>query len=767
MPNRRVDFKKVANVADKLRKSGLEPSVNNVCEQLGNYTATTEVSGYLEQWYRNLPEFERKKQTPLTENIHITTIPKKSNAELEKSLSLLRATLECTADGIMMVNGHGQVVDWNQKFVEMWRIPSHLMEAGPEQLSFDYILGQLTNPEKVISDVEFLYKNPEWMGELPEIYFKDGRIFERYTQPQKVGDEIVGRVYSFRDITQKKMANDELKIREQAIEASAHGIAIIDVSREDNPIIYTNPSFETITGFNEDVVIGKPFQTFYANQIEDANQGRIELAIRERHEENVELELVRKDGNNFWCELSVAPVKSSSNQVRHFIFILNDITQRKLMEQQLLDQATHDSLTGLPNRVILMDRVEQSILKAKKQGSIFGLLFLDIDRFKMTNDTLGHSVGDKLLQAVANQLLIATNEFDTVVRYGGDEFVIVLSDVLSIYDIEQVAKRILSNLDQEFSIDKHQIKITASMGISIFPKDGKDYETLMKNADLSMYHAKDNGRNTYRVFEHEMNQRVINHVQMDTAIRSALINNELHLVYQPIIDLKAHKVTGLEALLRWVNPVLGNVAPMTFIPITEENGTIVEIGEWVLDEACKQAALLHQKGFHDLTVSVNLSGRQLHQTKLSHTVRKILKHNNLPPHFLELELTETLLIDNIDYAVKIMYQLKDLGVKISIDDFGTGYSSLSYLKQFPVDKLKIDRSFIKEIANDNNASIVRAIIDLGHSLGLSVLAEGVEENTQREFITEHDCDFVQGYFYSPPKTLDIIEDYLKTFSKNK
>ncbi|HHF7372898.1 bifunctional diguanylate cyclase/phosphodiesterase [Legionella bozemanae] len=762
MARRKIDYQKVAQAAEHVKKQGREPSLTNVCEELGIITPTPNLSLLLEKWYHTQPEFQRSIKAPLSENINVKTHDiLEKNIELEKSLSLLRATLESTADGIMMVNGKGQVVDWNQKFVEMWRIPSHMLESGTESIGFEYILQQLSNPEAVIADVKYLYENPEWQGELPVLHFKDGRIFERFTQPQRIGSEIVGRVYSFRDITQKLMEEDELRIRERAIEASTHGVAILDISKPDLPIIYVNKAFERITGYSERQILGQNLALLHGSKLENVNQKRINLAIKEFREETVELESYRRSGEVFWGELSVAPVRDSFDNVRHYVCILNDVTQRREMEQQLIQQATHDSLTELPNRVLLIDRVDQAILQAKKKGAMLGFLFLDLDHFKMTNDTLGHSIGDRLLQAVSNRLLLATDDFDTVCRLGGDEFVVLLQDVATEMQAQQKAEEILTSLAKPFQIDQHNLKITGSIGISYFPKDGDDYESLMKSADLSMYHAKDNGRNTYRTYDKEMNMRVINRMQLDNALRDSLKRNEFHLVYQPFINLTTNKIIGFEALLRWHSHILGDVPPNDFIGMAEENGLILDIGTWVLQEACRQLVRWHHQGYDQLTIAVNISGRQFRQAHLPEIVEKTLLETGLPAKFLELELTESLLIDNVKHAVETMYELKDMGTKLVIDDFGTGYSSLSYLKQFPVDKLKIDRSFISELVNrENDAAITKAIINLAHSLNLEVLAEGVETELQREFIMQHGCDYAQGYYFAMPQKAEELKDFI-------
>jgi diguanylate cyclase (GGDEF)-like protein/PAS domain S-box-containing protein len=769
MRRQEINYEKVASAAEIVKRRGKEPSVTDICEELGVVGSHPEMSGLLEQWYHNQPEFRRLDNSPLTENISIKAdkIIEK-NVELEKSLSLLRATLESTADGIMIVNGHGGLVDWNQKFIEMWRIPSYMVESGNENMCFEYIMEQVLDPQTLIADVTYLYENPEWQGELPELYFKDGRIYERFTQPQRVGNQIVGRVYSFRNVTQKRMAQDELRIRERAIEASTHGIAIIDISTNEHTVIYVNKAFERTTGYSEQQALGKNLITLQGSNAEEVNNKRIELAIREMREETVEMESTRRNGEVFWCEISVAPVKDSFGNVKHYVCILNDITLRRDMENQLLMQATYDSLTNLPNRVLLMDRVEQAVLQAKKKNTMLAFLFLDLDRFKMTNDTLGHSMGDKLLQSIANRLLIATDDFDTVARLGGDEFVILLSDLENQQEAETIAQNILHAIEKPIQIEQHSLKITASLGISYFPRDGVDYESLMKSADLSMYHAKDNGRNTYRVYEPEMNRRVINHMQLDNALRDALKNHELFLVYQPLIDLKQSKVIGFEALMRWHSKTLGLVSPVDFIPMAEENGLILEMGEWAMQEACQQMKTWQKMGLKNLSVAVNISGRQFRQNNLPEMIARVLKNTGLQAKYLELELTESLLIEDIDHVVETMYALKDMGTKLVIDDFGTGYSSLSYLKQFPVDKLKIDRSFISEMAtNPNDAAIAKAIINLGHSLNIQVLAEGIENEFQRDFVVSHGCDFAQGYLYKAPDLPDKIFEFLGSLSQFK
>ncbi|MBA2657349.1 MAG: EAL domain-containing protein [Tatlockia sp.] len=766
MSRQRLTYQKVASAAKLLQKMGVEPTISNICAELGIEVETPKLSTLVEKWQNSHSQSPQLTKDPLVSNVQVeTNAIFEKNIDLEKSLSLLRATLESTADGIMMVNGKGQVVDWNQKFVEMWRIPSYMLESGKESISFEYILEQLSNPELIIADVQYLYENPEWQGQLPLLYFKDGRIFERFTQPQRVGTEVVGRVYSFRDMTQRVMSEDEKRIRERAIEASTHGVAIIDITKPNHPIIYANKAFELISGYLKKQLIGKNITYLQGVKTDLTNLNRLEVAITERREEKVELESYRKNGEIFWCQLSISPIENSFKKVSHYVCFLNDITERREMEKQLILQATHDPLTELPNRVLLIDRVEQAIIQARKKKSLLAFLFLDLDHFKMTNDTIGHTMGDKLLQAVSNRLLIATNKFDTVARLGGDEFVILLPDLLNEAQAKHMAQDILYSIESKpFQIDQYSLKITASIGICYYPKDGFDFESLMKNADLSMYHAKDSGRNNYRVYEEEMKSRVINRMQLDNALHDAIKNNEFFLHYQPIIDLRNKKILGLEALIRWNNHLLGRLMPADFISIAEENSLILDIGKWVLEESCSQIKHWHEQGFSELSIAVNVSGRQFRQRNFPEIVGEILAKTNLSPRFLELELTESLLVDNVNYAVEKMHQLKAMGIKLVIDDFGTGYSSLSYLKQFPLDKLKIDKSFTSQVDNkENEAAIARAIITLGHSLDLEVVAEGVETELQNEFVINQGCDYAQGFYYAHPNNPEAINDYLKNF----
>jgi diguanylate cyclase (GGDEF)-like protein len=437
----------------------------------------------------------------------------------------------------------------------------------------------------------------------------------------------------------------------------------------------------------------------------------------------------------------------------------------KGMQAQLLRHASYDLLTQLPNRTLFSSYLKSMIQKADQKNSMLAYLLIDLDRFKLINDSLGHDTGDKLLQALSSRLSRALSAKGKLARLGGDEFAILIP-INTLEEAEQLAKDILALMMKPFKVEDCTLKITASLGISIYPRDGICYESLMRHADLSMYSAKESGRNTYCVFQPEFDKRIMHQVQMENALFKALKRKEFYLAYQPLIKVKENKVVGVEALLRWDNKLLGSVAPLDFIPITEENGLIIEVGAWVLEQACQQIRQWQQQGLASLSISVNFSRRQLYQPGIIETIKMILNKTGLLAEYLELEITEGLWLENLEEIVKTLFELKEIGIKLSIDDFGTGYSNLSYLKRFPIDKLKIDQYFMQEITNDNNhAAIVTAIINLAHSLNLEVLAEGIEFKYQKDFIFASDCDYAQGFYFTRPDKPDVIFDYLKNYPK--
>lgn len=454
--------------------------------------------------------------------------------------------------------------------------------------------------------------------------------------------------------------------------------------------------------------------------------------------------------------------------------IVRDITERKTAEQQIIQLAYYDSLTGLPNRLLFKDRLGQSIASAQRYKKKVAIMFLDIDHFKHINDTLGHSMGDILLKSVADRLSkcirridyvsrINTEEMEsTVARMGGDEFTILLSNIDNIQDVSKVGQRILNEISQPFTIGAHDVYITASIGITIYPIDSEDADDLLKYADIAMYQAKDKGRNNYQFYTESMNAAAVERFIIESQLRKALNRNEFQLYYQPQLDIKSREINGVEALVRWIHPDRGMLLPESFIPLTEEASLIVPIGEWILHTACMQSKIFQISGFSPRRMTVNISSVQFRQKNFAKTLIRILNDVGLDPCSLELELTENIIMENVEATVDTLHELKAYGLRLSIDDFGTGYSSLSYLKRFPINTLKIDRSFVRDIEKDqDSAAIVRAIIALAHNLNLQVIAEGVETEQQLAFLYKYGCDQAQGYLICKPLPADKLMQFLK------
>jgi diguanylate cyclase (GGDEF)-like protein len=428
-----------------------------------------------------------------------------------------------------------------------------------------------------------------------------------------------------------------------------------------------------------------------------------------------------------------------------------DITSFKKADMEIEWLAYHDSLTSLPNRHLFNDRLEQSLAQADRINGISALLFFDLDSFKVINDTLGHASGDSLLKAVARRLGRRVRKSDTLARLGGDEFVVILNRPHGGENIAVTTRDMLDSLSLPFELDGEEVFVSASVGIALYPADGNNAETLLRNADIAMYHAKIRGRNSFLFYQREMNHKAHKRLELETALRRALEKKEFVLHYQPWLDLASGALSGMEALLRWQRPGVGMVSPAEFIPVAEETGLIIPIGEWVLRTACKQIKELHALGFPGMRIAVNVSGRQLRHCDLAELVTRMLEETGINPGSLELELTESSIMENSAQTVKILQEIRTMGVKLAIDDFGTGYSSLSYLNRFPIDKIKIDRSFVKDIPeNKENMALTRAIIAMAHSLSLKVVAEGVETVEQMDFLRRHCCAIVQGYHVSRP-----------------
>ena len=497
---------------------------------------------------------------------------------------------------------------------------------------------------------------------------------------------------------------------------------------------------------------------------EDLRAHKETLTARQSFQ-NFVYQVADADGNLRMASISGRPIFDEEGRFTGYRGTGTDITEQKQVEDRVRHMAHHDALTGLPNRILLHDRIGQAILQARRDGSVAAILIIDLDRFKNVNDSLGHQVGDALLRAVAERLIACVRGTDTVARMGGDEFVVVLAELKQAEDAGHVAQKMLAALPRPINIDGHELRVTTSIGICAYPHDGEDAETLIRNADAAMYHAKDTGRNNFQFFTRQMNTAANQRLLLEKDLRLALEREEFTLYYQPQLDLKTGVIVGFEALIRWPHAQRGMVAPMDFIPLAEETGLIAPIGEWVLRRACTQARHWQTLGYPQLQVSVNCSAQQFRLGGLVDMVARTLKQTGLPASSLELELTESVIVEHTEHVMARFKALDEMGVKLSIDDFGTGYSSLGYLKRFPIHELKIDRSFVRDVSTDpDDAAIVSAIITMAHGLGLQVVAEGVETAEQLAFLKKAGCDWAQGYYFSRPLPAEEIEQLLRNWT---
>lgn len=566
-----------------------------------------------------------------------------------------------------------------------------------------------------------------------------------------------GFIISVVDVTLQRTQALQLKLLSSAVEQSG---TMVMITNRAGDIEYVNPKLCKATGYSKEDVADMKARML---QSEGSDEQRAEmLASTEAGDDwHGEVHIRKKNDDEFWALTTISAIHDDTGQISHYISVGEDVSELKEAHLKMEQLAYVDSLTGLANRLLFRDRLEQVLKSVQRNNTQAALLFLDLDQFKRINDSLGHDVGDALLMKVAEMLRQCVRHQDTVARMGGDEFVILLTDVDGMAGASAVARKILNTMQNPNRLLRHEIIVTPSIGITMAPDDSLNADILLKNADLAMYRAKSMGRNNYQFFTEEMNAQVLDNLMIENELRHAIENNELILDFQPQMSLRASQLTGVEALVRWIHPEKGLMDPGEFIPVAEQAGLMINLGEWIMRNACRQWREVEKQGMPPVKLAVNLSARQFRDQYLLNMIQNILSETDFKPIQLQLEITETTLMDNLEHAVSILEQIKSLGISVSIDDFGTGYSSLNYLKRLPIDELKVDRTFIRDIPEDkDDMAITSAVIAMAHELKIKVVAEGVETREQWDFLKKNKCDYAQGYLLGKPsKPMELLKRF--------
>jgi diguanylate cyclase (GGDEF)-like protein/PAS domain S-box-containing protein len=677
---------------------------------------------------------------------------RRAEDELEKLVAELRATLESTADGILVTDLDGGIRGYNQHFAALWELPQELLTGRDDAAIYACM------HRGVVDEASYTRRQQDIDGTpllqaTDVVMLRSGKVLERVTLPQYGRGRPIGRVYSFRDITQRLASESRLQLAAKVFEASLDAIFVTDA---DHRIVAANPGCERLLGGEGGSVVGQRLHDLIHDPADEGGVMRAEQMLASQGYWAGELWHRRADGQARPGHVSLVRVADNAGAPLHYIGFFRDLTD-KLHDQRRIEQLAYsDALTGLPNRLKLGERIEFALALARRDNSSFALLFLDLDRFKHINDSLGHHVGDRVLVEVAERLKGCLREVDTVARLGGDEFVMLLHEA-DARGAEATARRVLEALALPFAVGDMNFSVTGSIGVAMYPNDGLTLDDLVKHADTAMYRVKERGRGSFRFYKPQMNVDLLSRMKMDHAMRLALANGAFKLHYQPQVELDSGAIIGAEALIRWRDPEMGDMSPAQFIPVAEESGFIVALGDWVLEEAVRQGARWYRAG-RTIAVSINVSALQFQQVNFVERVAGVLAGAGLPAEYLELELTESILLRDADEALQRLRALARLGVRLAIDDFGTGYSSLGYLKRFPIRKLKIDRSFVKGLPEDeSDVGIAHAIIQLGKALRLGVIAEGVETEAQRRFLQGAGCDEFQGFLFSAAVTPEAFE----------
>ena len=649
--------------------------------------------------------------------------------------------------------------DWNIRENTLYRLGANqlLGQGSQEALSTDEWRNQSVHPDDLPRVQKLLQ---EHIVGHTDVYESEHRI--RNARGEWIWVRSRGKVVerdatgaplrmagTARDITAIRRAERERRVALEVLRSMSEAVGVIDI---DFRFISVNPAFSRITGYSEEEVIGQNSQLLDSSQHSADFYRRVRDILERTGHWAGEMWQKRKDSEEFLGWIEMSEVRDAQGLRSHFVAVVNDITDKKRAEQELRYLANYDTLTGLPNRALLSERLGRAIVRARRQETRVAVLFLDLDRFKDINDSLGHAAGDRLLKAAATRIQATVGASDTVARLGGDEFTVVLEDVESLPAVERMAREILSAFSVPLEVDdRHEVSITPSLGISLYPDHALVPTDLLKFSDTAMYQAKAEGRNTYQIYNETMDAESRRRATVLASLRKALDRGEFRLVYQPRMALADGRITGVEALLRWHSAELGEISPITFIPLAEESGLVLPIGEWVMQEACETLKRWRSQGLTEISIGINVSVLQLLRGHLPAHLRRVLDETGVPANRVELEVTESMVMQNAEQTTHVLNEMRAIGVSLAIDDFGTGYSSLVYLKRLPIDTLKIDKEFIGDLTRDpDDEAITATVITIGHSLGLNVIAEGVETEQQLAYLREQGCDEIQGFWLSTP-----------------
>ncbi|MGH8420010.1 MAG: EAL domain-containing protein [Pseudomonas sp.] len=666
------------------------------------------------------------------------TEKRKAREEARQREQAFRKLLSDTRDALLVIAADGRVCFANRAAQQLFRLSQeqllgHSFELGEQQETlFEWSLTMPTGQ----FEVEVHSSETDWEGAR-------------------------ARLLSLRDIADRKESQKQLRLLKRSLEASYNGVIIVDARAVDFPIIYVSPSFERITGYRAEEVLGRNCRFLQGEERDPLQVEDIRRGLAQARDVRTVVRNFRKDGTLFWNELFISPIINEQGVITHFVGIQNDITEQRRYENELSYNASHDVLTGLPNRALLEDRLGQGCKFAVRYQRSLAVMFIDLDGFKPINETIGHQFGDLVLVEVAKRMSEQVRPGDTVARMGGDEFIVLLPDLARSEDVVPIAERLINSISRPYRIQSIELHVTASIGITLSDGHVAQPTQLIQQADMAMYKAKQEGRNNFQWYTKDLDLRVSERVNLRNEIQKAIESEAFELYYQPQIEGRSGKIVGLEALLRWKHPERGFISPASFIPVAEDTGQIIPLSMWVLNTACEHIGKLNGQGINAVVVAVNISSVHFQKSNFVESVQQVLAKHGLSAKLLELEITETVLLDNANRAIETLHQLKKLGVRLAIDDFGTGFSSLNYLKRLPIDKVKIDRSFVKEVISDrHDAAITQGIISIAHLLQLKVVAEGVETEPQLAFLKKSHCDEFQGFYFAKPMPFQEIKSFL-------